>query len=105
MAYRLHRIDNNCHISAQIQNFGGRHSKFTTNADNGTSYSWRGDTTICCTLDAFYNGKAAHETAIKWHNRNEAEGLGPKGVFCKEDRRVLWGSFGEFDLDNIWKAY
>ena len=101
----LVKPDNNCHISAQIQNFGGRHSKFTTNADNGTSYSWRGDTTICCTLDAFYNGKAAHETAIKWHNRNEAEGLGPKGVFCKEDRRVLWGSFGEFDLDFVWKTY
>ena len=101
----LVKPDNDCHISAQIQNFGGKHSKFTTNADNGTSYSWRGDTTICCTLDAFYNGKAAHETAIKWHNRNEAEGLGPNGVFCKQDRRVLWGSFGEFDLDVVWKTY
>ena len=101
----LVKPDNNCHISAQMQNYGGRHSKFTTNADNGTSYSWRKDGTLVCTLDAFYNGEAAHETSIKWHNRNEAEGVGPNGIFSKHDRRVLWGSFGEFDLDNIWKAY
>ena len=95
---------NGCHISAQIQCFGGKKSKFTTNANNGTAYSWR-DTTMCATLDAFYNGEAAHKTAIKWHNRNEAEGIGAKGVFSKEDRRVLWGSFGEFDLDVVWNTY
>jgi len=96
---------NGCHISAQIQNFGGRFSKFTTNADNGTAYSWRKDTTICCTLDAFYKGEEALKTATKWHNRNEAEGIGAKGIFSKEDRRVLWGSFGEFDLDSVWHTY
>ena len=96
---------NGCHISAQIQCFGGKNSKFTTNANNGTAYSWREDTTMCATLDAFYNGEAAHKTAIKWHNRNESEGIGAKGVFSKEDRRVLWGSFGEFDLDAVWNTY
>ena len=107
-----HRIDelvapelNGCYISAQIQCYGGKHSKFTTNANNGTSYSWRQDSTICCTLDAFYNGEDALKTATKWHNKNEAEGIGPKGIFSKQDRRVLWGSFGEFDLDAVWPTY
>ena len=96
---------NGCHISAQIQSFGGKNSKFTTNANNGTAYSWRNDSTMCCTLDAFYKGEAAQKTAIKWHNRNEAEGIGANGIFCKQDRRVLWGSFGEFDLDSVWNTY
>jgi hypothetical protein len=110
-AWLSNRIDelvepefNGCFISAQIQCFGGKYSKFTTNANNGTAYSWR-DSTICCTLDAFYEGVEAQQTAIKWHNRNEEEGIGPKGVFSKEDRRVLWGSFGEFDLDLVWNTY
>jgi len=96
---------NGCHISAQIQNYGGNFSKFTTNANNGTAYSWRQDSTICCTLDAFYKGKEALKTATKWHNRNEAEGIGAKGIFCKQDRRVLWGSFGDFDLNAVWHTY
>ena len=96
---------NGCYISAQIQNYGGKLSKFTTNADNGTAYSWREDSTICCTLDAFYKGENARKTATKWHNRNEAEGIGANGVFSKQDRRVLWGSFGEFDLDSVWHTY
>ena len=94
-----------CRISAQIQCYGGKNSKFTTNANNGTAYSWREDSTTCCTLDAFYDGEVAHERANQWHNRNEAEGVGPNGVFCKQDRRVLWGSFGEFDLDSVWNLY
>ena len=95
---------NGCYISAQIQNFGGKHSKFTTNANNGTAYSWR-DSTICCTLDSFYDGEDARKTSSLWHMRNEEEGLGPKGIFSKQDRRVLWGSFGEFDLDKVWNTY
>lgn len=95
---------NGCYISAQIQCFGGKLSKFTTNANNGTAFSWR-DTTICCTLDCFYEGEAAHKTAVSWHQRNDEEGVGPRGIFSKQDRRVLWGSFGEFDLDAVWHTY
>jgi len=101
----LVKPDNKCHLSAQIQSYGGKHSKFITNANNGTSYSWRKDSTICCTLDAFYNGEDAHKIAIKWHNHNEREGIGANGIFSKQDRRVLWGSFGEFNLDSVWNTY
>ena len=101
----LVKPDNKCHISAQIQSFGGKNSKFITNANNGTAFSWRKDSTICCTLDAFYNGEDAHKKAIKWHNRNQKEGNGANGVFCKQERRVLWGSFGEFNLDSVWNLY
>jgi FAD/FMN-containing dehydrogenase len=37
--------------------------------------------------------------------RNDEEGVGPNGIFSKQDRRVLWGSFGEFDLDAVWNTY
>ena len=31
--------------------------------------------------------------------------MGPGGIFSKQDRRVLWGSYGEFDLDSVWQTY
>ncbi|KAI9773475.1 MAG: hypothetical protein M1840_007692 [Geoglossum simile] len=96
--------DNRCYLSAQLQCFGGKNSKFATNANNGTSFSWR-DTTIGCTLDCFY-GEGAKDSAEKWHKINDAEGIDPNhGKFSKEDRRVLWGSYGNFDLDASWKLY
>ncbi|KAJ7625766.1 hypothetical protein FB45DRAFT_922251 [Roridomyces roridus] len=58
-------------LSAQLQVFGGKHSMFTRNAGNGTSYS----------------------------------AIGANGIFSKEDRRVLWGSYGSFDLDSVWHTY
>lgn len=95
--------ENRCYLSAQLQCFGGKKSKFVTNAGNGTSYSWR-DTTLCCTLDCFY-GEGAEDTAKEWHRINDEEGIGPNGIFSKEDRRVLWGSYGSFDLDASWNFY
>ncbi len=94
---------NRCWISAQLQCFGGKNSKFVTNSDNGTSFSWR-DSTVVCTLDCFY-GPDSKETAENWHKINDEEGIGPNGKFSKEDRRVLWGSYGDFDLDASWKYY
>jgi FAD binding domain len=95
--------ENRCYLSAQLQCFGGKNSKFVTNADNGTSYSWR-DSTVACTLDCFY-GVGAKETAEEWHKINDEEGIGPNGKFSKQDRRVLWGSFGSYDLDASWSLY
>jgi FAD binding domain len=95
--------ENRCFISAQLQCFGGNKSKFFTNRDNGTSYSWR-DSSIGCTLDCFY-GSGAKKTAEDWHKINDAEGIGPKGIFSKQDKRVLWGSYGNFDLDASWAYY
>ncbi|RDW73312.1 hypothetical protein BP6252_07219 [Coleophoma cylindrospora] len=94
---------NQCWLSAQFQCFGGKNSKFVTNAGNGTSYSWR-DSTVCATLDCFY-GPGHRQTAEDWHTINDQEAIGPKGKFCKEDRRVLWGSYGSYDLDASWKLY
>jgi FAD binding domain len=94
---------NRCWISAQLQCFGGKNSKFVTNSDNGTSFSWR-DSTVACTLDCFY-GPGAKETAEEWHRINDSEGIGPQGKFSKQDRRVLWGSYGSIDLDASWSYY
>lgn len=94
---------NRCWLSAQFQCFGGKYSKFTTNSGNGTSYSWR-DSTVCCTLDCFY-GPGHKQTAEDWHTINDQEAIGPNGKFCQQDRRVLWGSYGSYDLNACWNLY
>ncbi|KAL3481469.1 hypothetical protein BJX99DRAFT_218410 [Aspergillus californicus] len=94
---------NRCWLSAQLQCFGGKHSKFSTNADNGTSYSWR-DSTLICTIDCFHSPEGK-DRAEDWQSVNDSEGIGPKGVFSKQDRRALWGSYGDFDLDASWAYY
>jgi hypothetical protein len=95
--------DNHCWLSAQLQCLGGKHSKFVTNADNGTSYSWR-DSTLVCVLDCFHES-FAKDRADDWQKVNDQEGIGPNGIFSKQDRRVLWGSYGSFDLDASWSYY
>lgn len=96
-------LTNGCYLSAQLQCIGGKHSKFVTNADNGTSYSWR-DSTVACTMDCFHI-PPAKARANDWQNTNDQEGLGPNGKFSRQDRRVLWGSYGSYDLDKVWNYY
>lgn len=94
---------NRCWLSAQLQCIGGKHSKFVTNANNGTAFSWR-NTSLICTIDCFHEPDAKVR-AEDWEKVNDEEGLGPNGIFSKEDHRVLWGSYGSFDLDASWKYY
>jgi hypothetical protein len=94
---------NRCWLSAQLQCFGGRHSTFVTNADNSTSYGWR-DSTLVCVLDCFHSSSTKGRTE-DWQKANDDEGNGPDGKFSKQGRRVLWGSYGSFDLDASWSYY
>ena len=98
--------DNHCYLSIQIQNFGGNNSQFYNNRNNGTSYSWR-DSTLVATLDCFYdsNFSSARKTAEEWQSKNDSEGIGPGGKFSKDDRRVLWGSYGEYNMGRAWPYY
>ncbi|KAJ7803455.1 hypothetical protein B0H14DRAFT_3154446, partial [Mycena olivaceomarginata] len=86
-----------------LQCFGGKNSMFTRNADNGTSYSWR-DSTMCMTIDNFHKPEKKGD-AEAWEATNDEEGIGAHGIFSKQDRRVLWGSYGPFDLDSVWNTY
>ncbi|KAE9373220.1 FAD-binding domain-containing protein [Stipitochalara longipes BDJ] len=116
MAGRIDEIvgvnDNGCFLSVKLQNFGGEKSAFRKNKNNGTSYSWR-DATVVATVDCFYaptaqDGTVPKETAQKWHEQNEKEAVSSKdhaGKFTDVDQRVLWGSFGNFDLDSVWEKY
>ena len=90
-------------LSAQLQCFGGQNSKTTTNAGNGTAYSWR-DSTLVATLDCFHDEEHKQQ-AEEWAKTNDEEGLGASGKFSKQDRRLLWGSYGDFNLDNVWNTY
>ena len=94
---------NKCWISAQLQCFGGKNSMFTRNAGNGTAFSWR-KASLVATLDCFHDDEHK-ERAEEWEKGNDEEGLGPDGKFSKRDMRVLWGSYGEFDLDKVSDKY
>jgi len=87
---------NGLFVSSQIQVMGGRHSQFGQNAGNGTAYSWR-NSTVSGTWDVFYEeGHKAEAQA--WQAENDKGLFGPNGKFCKDERRLLWGSYGNWDL-------
>ncbi|KAJ7660363.1 hypothetical protein DFH06DRAFT_988799 [Mycena polygramma] len=99
----LEPVDNGQWLSAQLQCFGGKNSMFTRNAGNGTSYSWR-DSTMCMTIDNFHKPEKKAD-AEAWEATNDEQGIGANGIYSKDDRRVLWGSYGSFDLDSVWDTY
>ncbi|KZL81191.1 fad binding domain-containing protein [Colletotrichum incanum] len=96
-----------CKLSVQIQCFGGMNSRFYTNRDNGTSYSWR-DSSVMQTLDCFHNpDEESRSYAQAWQAKNDAIMNGPQSPFSKQDRRVLWGSYGDWNMgdEKVWKTY
>ncbi|KAG8672707.1 hypothetical protein FPOAC1_005990 [Fusarium poae] len=100
-------VYDHCKLSVQIQCFGGQNSRFFANKDNGTSYSWR-DSTVVQTLDCFHDpGDQYRQYAINWQAKNDSIMIGPNSPFSKKDRRVLWGSWGDWDMSKpeIWQAY
>lgn len=48
-------------------------------------------------LDNFHKPDKKAE-AEAWARTNDQQAIGPNGLFSKEDLRVLWGSWGSFDL-------
>ncbi|EPS37893.1 hypothetical protein H072_8364 [Dactylellina haptotyla CBS 200.50] len=96
-----------CKLSVQIQNYGGKFAKFTTNKDNGTSYSWR-DSSMVQTLDCFHNDDDKSKAyAEQWAAKNDTLMNGASGLFSPVDKRVLWGSWGDWNLgdEKVWKCY
>lgn len=64
---------------------------------------WR-DSTFCFTIDNFHK-PSKKKDAGEWAETNDAQAIGPNGIFSKQDRRVLWGSYGSFNLDEAWQFY
>ncbi|KAF5974859.1 fad binding domain-containing protein [Fusarium coicis] len=102
----------NCKISAQIQCFGGENSMFYKSRNNGASYSWR-DSTVLQTVDCWYlnrdqpNYAESQKLANEWQTKNDSVMIGANSCFSKTDRRVLWGSWGDWDMakPEVWKTY
>ncbi|KAH6609103.1 FAD-binding domain-containing protein [Trichoderma cornu-damae] len=93
------------YISTQIQPFGGEKSRFRVNNDGRRAYSWR-DSTLAFTIDNFYKpGEGSKEAAEAWAAVNEEEGIGKDKYFSTQDRRVLWGSYGNYNLHSVWPCY
>ncbi|KAH6911197.1 hypothetical protein BKA70DRAFT_1385033 [Coprinopsis sp. MPI-PUGE-AT-0042] len=99
----LMHLGNGQYLSAQLQCFGGKNSQLTRNAGNGTAYSWR-DLSMCMTIDNFHEPSMKQE-AEDWQKANDKGAIGDSGLFSKQDMRVLWGSWGSFDLNANWSAY
>ncbi|KAM5343986.1 hypothetical protein ACJ41O_012523 [Fusarium nematophilum] len=96
-----------CKLSVQIQPFGGNNSQFFVNRNNGTSYSWR-DTSVTQVLDCFHDPDAqSKQYAENWQAKNDSIMVGASSPFSKKDRRLLWGSYGDWDLskEDVWKCY
>jgi len=92
-------------LSVQIQPFGGKNSAFRKNANKETSYSWR-DSTISFVIDCFHlpdNHYTYH--AQEYQRQNDKLFIGDHSSFTKQDRRVLWGSYGSLNLNNVWNTY
>ena len=56
------------------------------------------------TIDNFHEPEKKAD-AEAWEATNDKEAIGAHGIFSKQDRRVLWGSYGSFDLDSVWNTY
>ncbi|KDN61374.1 putative FAD binding domain-containing protein [Colletotrichum sublineola] len=96
-----------CKLAVQIQAFGGDHSLFNLNKDNGTSYSWR-DSTVVQVLDCFHlDDDESKKIANEWQAKNDALMNGPTSPFSKQDKRLLWGSYGDWNLGDkkVWQYY
>jgi hypothetical protein len=95
----------NCYLSVQIQCFGGKYSQYYANRNNGTSYSWR-DSTVCQVLDCFHKDTTEGKNlAIGWQKVNDKLMIGKDSSYSKQDKRVLWASYGDWDMDNSWQYY
>ncbi|KAF9944319.1 hypothetical protein BGZ70_004793 [Mortierella alpina] len=105
---RIHEIEGNpfngCDLSVQMQHFGGDNSRVYQNNDGSTAISWR-DSHICCVLDCFHRGyPSARKIAEEWQKENDKCVGHTDAKFCKEDRRVLWGSH-DLNLDQEQDHY
>jgi len=102
---------NGLNVCTQIQCHGGA---LAENANNGLTkyYAWRKDSTLGMTCDVFYN--AGHEQdAINWQKETDAM-IGAGSSFARSPRALLWGSFGEWDMEKddpdfpgqkVWQKY
>jgi len=91
-------------LISQIAYIGGSISKLRQHDGRGT-YGWR-DTTICFTCDCFYRPDGENKLqATEWQAQNDAAFIGESGQFCDEDRRLLWGSFGDRSLHRAQRFY
>jgi len=87
--------------SSQIQVMGGTNSAFRNNGNGSTAYSWR-DATVVGTWDVFYQEDQTKKAAEEWQRENDEGAL---KHFSKDDRRLLWGSYGEWDMKKVWQHY
>jgi len=103
IAAREADLTDGIHLVGQFQLLGGSRSNFKLLGESDKrSYSWR-DSAFIYTLDAFYElgdqGQShAHAIALQTE-------LGNDHSFASEDRRVLWGSFGDHNMRNVWQTY
>ncbi|KAF5976917.1 6-hydroxy-D-nicotine oxidase [Fusarium bulbicola] len=85
---------------------------FYNNRNNGAAYSWR-DSTVLQTVDCWYlnsdqpNYELSRKLANDWQTKNDSVMIGASSCFSKTDRRVLWVSWGEWDMakPEVWRTY
>jgi len=94
--------DKDIDLTVQIQLFGGNKSMYHVNGRpelNNGCHSWREETSMMTVLDVFYQPENDHELldgrlhqVLQWQAENDTSAE-KGGIFCNEDRRVLWGTY------------
>jgi len=124
-ADRLDRIvngdDKSIDVISQIQPFGGKNSMYRRNGRpelNNGCHSWRDEFSMLLILDVFYQpeddddryDKKVHRV-LQYQTENDTC-CQKGGIFCDEDRRFMFGSFGKQSdpdcgccLDTVYPRY
>lgn len=55
-------------------------------------------------LDCFHES-LSKRTADAWQAENDKLFVGKDSCFSKQDKRVLWGSYGDWDLHEVRSTY
>jgi hypothetical protein len=57
-------------------------------------------------LDCFYEeGEEGKALAKDWQDVNDKLMCGENSRFSKQDKGVLWASYGDWDMDKSWQFY
>jgi hypothetical protein len=59
-------------------------------------------------MDVFYEPDSAagepEDIGIAWQAEND-KCVGPDGVLSTQDRRLMWASWGDHNMGNVWQTY
>jgi len=91
------------YLMSQLQVLGGDNTKYRQNNINNITSNCQRDSSFSYTLDVFYENKAEKE-CNDWQKECDRIFIENK-LYSEGDYRILWGTFGDTNMNNVWKCY